>query len=65
MSFRIDYTEASLEFSFQADRGNWESVSALDTAILTDYDFTGPVIGVFAIGDNVEVEFGAFEIDIV
>ena len=65
ISFRICYTETSLEFSFQAEKDNWHCLSTLDTVILTDYDFTGPVIGVFAFGDDVEVKFGAFEIDVV
>jgi beta-xylosidase len=65
ISFKIDYTETSLGFSFQADKGDWQSSSTLDTAILTDYDFTGPVIGVFGIGDDFEVKFHDFKIDTV
>lgn len=65
LSLKIDYTETSLKFSFQAEKGNWHELSTVDTAILTDYDFTGPVIGVFAIGKDVAVEFGDFQIDAV
>lgn len=65
LSFKIVYTERSLRFFFQADGADWHEVSTLDTAILTDYDFTGPVIGVFAIGDDVPVDFGDFAVDIV
>jgi hypothetical protein len=35
----------------------------VDTLVMTDVDFTGPVIGIFAIGDGGEVRFTDFEID--
>ncbi|KAJ5346084.1 Concanavalin A-like lectin/glucanase subgroup [Penicillium brevicompactum] len=63
MSFKIDYTETSLKFSFCADQGDWQFASEFDTSDWTDNDFTGPVIGVFGIGKNVMVDFGGFEID--
>jgi beta-xylosidase len=65
VSFKIDYTEESLEFSSQADKRGWQTLSTLDTAVLTDNDFTGPVIGVFGIGNDVEVKFENFKIDLV
>ncbi|CAG8944229.1 unnamed protein product [Penicillium salamii] len=63
ISFRIDYNETSLKFLFQADQGDWQCTSEFDTANLTDNDFTGPIIGVFAIGDNAMVKFGGFQVD--
>jgi beta-xylosidase len=64
LSFIIDYTETSLVFSFRRAEMHWSSLCKVDTALLTDYDFTGPVIGVFALGNDNEVEFSDFEIDV-
>ncbi|KAJ5775010.1 Concanavalin A-like lectin/glucanase subgroup [Penicillium nucicola] len=63
LSLKIVYTEASLEFSFSQTGMPWNSLYTVDTALITDYDFTGPVIGVFALGDGNEVKFSDFEID--
>lgn len=63
IAFKIEYTESSLKFSFRADQGDWQFASESDTSNWTDNDFTGPVIGVFGIGDNVAVNFGGFEVD--
>ncbi|KAJ5366050.1 Concanavalin A-like lectin/glucanase subgroup [Penicillium concentricum] len=65
ISFKIGYTETSLQFGFRVDEAGWHDLATLDTAILTDLDFTGPVIGIFAIGDDVAVEFADFEVDAV
>ncbi|OQD95991.1 hypothetical protein PENVUL_c099G06266 [Penicillium vulpinum] len=64
ISFKIGYAETSLQFYFRVDEEDWHGLATLDTAILTDFDFTGPIIGIFAIGDDV-VEFGDFEVDVV
>jgi hypothetical protein len=37
----------------------------VDTLMMTDFDFIGPVIGIFAVGNDGEVEFTDFEIDVV
>ncbi|KAJ9480996.1 hypothetical protein VN97_g12513 [Penicillium thymicola] len=58
ISFKIGYTDF-----FRMDKADWHDLATVDTAIMTDYDFTGPVIGIFAIGDDVAVEFGDFEVD--
>lgn len=63
ISFKIGYTETALQFYFQVDETGWHDLATLDTSILTDHDFTGPVIGIFAIGDDTEVGFKDFEID--
>ncbi|KAJ5197698.1 Concanavalin A-like lectin/glucanase subgroup [Penicillium cf. viridicatum] len=65
ISFKIGYKETSLQFFFRVDEADWHDLATVDTGIMTDYDFTGPVIGIFAIGDDVAVEFGNFEIDAV
>lgn len=65
ISFKISYTETSLQFFFRVDEADWYGLATVETAIMTDYDFTGPVIGIFAIGDDVAVEFGDFEVDAV
>jgi beta-xylosidase len=64
LCFRIDYTETSLGFSFRQAEMPWSSLCTIDTALLTDYDFTGPVIGVYALGNDNKVEFSDFEIDV-
>ncbi|KAJ5263162.1 Concanavalin A-like lectin/glucanase subgroup [Penicillium angulare] len=63
VSLKIDYTELSLQLSFKPAEGEWYSFGAVDTSVLTDFDFTGPVIGIFAIGADVDVEFENFEVD--
>ncbi|KAJ5443094.1 Concanavalin A-like lectin/glucanase subgroup [Penicillium cf. griseofulvum] len=63
ISFKIGYAETALQFYFRVDEIGWHDWATLDTAILTDHDFTGPVIGIFAIGDDIEVQFGGVEID--
>jgi beta-xylosidase len=65
VTFKLAYTEASLQFFFRRYGENWHELSTVDTAVLTDYDFTGPVIAVFAIGEHVAVDFGDFEVDAV
>lgn len=37
----------------------------VDTLMMTDFDFNGPVIGIFAVGNGGEVQFTDFEIDVV
>ncbi|KAJ5101209.1 Concanavalin A-like lectin/glucanase subgroup [Penicillium angulare] len=63
LSLRIDYTELSLQLFFKSAEEAWHSFGAVDTSVLTDFDFTGPVIGIFAIGADVDVEFVNFEVD--
>ncbi|KAJ5150334.1 Concanavalin A-like lectin/glucanase subgroup [Penicillium canariense] len=64
IQFQIRYTERSLGFFFLHDSaGPWQCMQLVDTAVMTDFDFTGPVIGMFAVGDGVEVQFTDFKID--
>lgn len=51
ITFCIKHAEQSLEFSYYPPHPNqdeWISVATVDTLYLTDRDFTGPCIGVFA-----------------
>ncbi|PVH72147.1 glycoside hydrolase family 43 protein [Cadophora sp. DSE1049] len=67
VALRIQYTERSLQFSYQNGGGSadWSSFESVDTLDLTGPDFVGPVIGVFATADleDVQVQFGDLEID--
>jgi beta-xylosidase len=63
IKFQIKYTERSLRFFVRDSEDHWECMEEVDTLIMTDVDFTGPVIGIFAIGDGGEVRFTDFEID--
>ncbi|KAJ5575492.1 Concanavalin A-like lectin/glucanase subgroup [Penicillium sp. DV-2018c] len=65
ISFRLAYTETRLQFLYQTQGEDWHEFSTIDTAVLTDYDFTGPVIGVFAVGEHVAVDLDDFEVDAV
>ena len=51
VDFRIAHTEKSLVFSYRlrtSGHGEWTVAGTVDTDALTDHDFTGPCIGVFA-----------------
>ncbi|RGP81470.1 murein transglycosylase [Fusarium longipes] len=54
--FRIEYTEKEYRLSYASDNGDWKSVETLDLIDMTGPDFVGPVIGVFALGDEGSVE---------
>ena len=50
---RITYTEMAYSFSFkQHESEGWEELDSIDTLQLTDFDFTGPIIGVYAVGSG-------------
>ncbi|KAL2801880.1 glycosyl hydrolase [Aspergillus granulosus] len=61
--FRILYTGQFIHFMYRAEQAGkkkgWNSIGLIDTLDLSSYDFTGPVIGVFAIG--VREEWCTFE----
>ncbi|KAL4874576.1 glycosyl hydrolase [Aspergillus karnatakaensis] len=55
IQFRIEYTEQVLRFGYRAGRiaeSGWVPVGTVDTLDLTDRDFTGPCIGVFALDSS-------------
>ncbi|KAJ5146579.1 uncharacterized protein N7515_001143 [Penicillium bovifimosum] len=43
VSFKLAYTEACLQFLFRIQGEHWRELSTIDAAVLTDYDFTGPI----------------------
>jgi beta-xylosidase len=58
LSFRLEYSEQEYRGLFKAgtrSKGLWELASMVDTAELTGPDFTGPVIGVFAVSSKSHV----------
>ncbi|KAJ5688841.1 Concanavalin A-like lectin/glucanase subgroup [Penicillium macrosclerotiorum] len=64
ITLKIIYTEETLSFVFEDGQGGSECMQKVDTAVMTDFDFTGPVIGLFATGEDVEVEFSDFVVDV-
>jgi beta-xylosidase len=67
MAFRIEYTEKqySLLYSIQPKVGNnWTCLGTVDTLDMTDPDFTGPVIGIYAVGqaEDVKIQFEGLNI---
>ncbi|KAL4984430.1 glycosyl hydrolase [Aspergillus falconensis] len=67
LGLRIDYTENAYRmlYSYKGESGNsWNCLATVDTLHMTDPDFTGPVVGVFAVAeDAIEVQFDDLEID--
>lgn len=66
--FRIEYTEKqySLLCSFQPHVGSdWTCLGTVDTLDMTDPDFTGPIIGVYAVGqtEGVQVQFEGLSVE--
>ncbi|GIK06035.1 hypothetical protein Aspvir_010153 [Aspergillus viridinutans] len=54
IAFRMQYTEQEYRLFYtvaDAAQPNWTCVSTIDTLDLTGPDFTGPVIGVFAVAE--------------
>ncbi|KAH7133037.1 glycosyl hydrolase [Dactylonectria estremocensis] len=47
IEFRLVHTEERLDFSYQSEHP-WTAAGTIDTLIMTDHDFTGPCIGLFA-----------------
>jgi hypothetical protein len=65
IKFQIRYSERSMGFYIHISGGHWQCMEEVDTLMMTDFDFTGPVIGIFAVGNGGEVKFTDFEIDVV
>ncbi|KAJ5088957.1 Concanavalin A-like lectin/glucanase subgroup [Penicillium argentinense] len=63
LNFKISYNEDHVRFFFKNSQGPWQFVQAVDTAVMTNFDFTGPIIGIFAEGDHGEANFKNFIID--
>jgi beta-xylosidase len=53
IEFQVSYTEEELRFTFrQSSSDSWTELGAVDTLKMSDFDFVGPVIGVFAFGEG-------------
>lgn len=67
ISFEIGYTETEyiLRYALGDDKREWVTLDTVDALEMTDPDFVGPIIGVFAIADRdgLEVEFEEFHVD--
>lgn len=65
----VKYTELSFQFRYTNgdSQGQWEEFGPFDSLEMVGPDFVGPVIGVFAQGEDegVKVKFDKFEIDTV
>lgn len=66
--FRIEYTEKqyTLLYSFLPHVGNdWTPLGTVDTLDITDPDFTGPIIGIYAVGEagGVQVQFEGLSVE--
>ncbi|KAJ5729205.1 uncharacterized protein N7483_003713 [Penicillium malachiteum] len=65
--FRMRYTEELYEFSYRtSNKDKWVMVGSVDSRDISGFDFTGSVIGVFAMSSepDMEVTFSDFVIDI-
>ena len=67
VAFEIGYTEReyTLRYAVGAGSQEWVRLNIVDTLEMTDPDFVGPVIGVFAVADRDgwEVKFQDFHVD--
>jgi beta-xylosidase len=60
----ISYTELEYSFWFSNNgSGTKEKLGELDTLQMSGFDFTGPLIGIFALGQGLKVTFSDFEVD--
>ncbi|KAL3452712.1 glycosyl hydrolase [Aspergillus insuetus] len=65
LRLHIEYTENEYRLLYTyKDHSNCQCLATVDTLDMTDPDFTGPVIGVFAVAtDAIDVQFEGLEID--
>lgn len=68
LGLRLEYTEQEYRMLYrESAEGNadWKSVATVDTLDLTDPDFVGPIIGVFALADEqpAELRFQGLKIE--
>ncbi|KAH8883238.1 putative xylanase 35 [Thozetella sp. PMI_491] len=65
IDFRIQYTEKAYSFSFGPQgKEDWTLLGTIDTFFLTGMDFTGPLLGIYAVGDEIDVAFRDFMVDL-
>ncbi|EXJ76416.1 murein transglycosylase [Cladophialophora psammophila CBS 110553] len=71
LALRLEYTEQQYRFSYRVpgiqSSAGWTSIGTLDTLDLTNFDFVGPIIGIFAVAGEEEqpttIHFSGLEID--
>jgi beta-xylosidase len=61
---RISYSEMGYKFYFAPERDDeWVAAGTVDALDMSGLDFTGPIIGLFAIGDGCDAVFENFAVD--
>lgn len=67
LALRIDYTEQEYHLRYRASEASsadWKCLASVDILELTDPDFVGPIIGIFAVGvEAAELLFNDLEMD--
>ncbi|OOQ86987.1 putative xylosidase/arabinosidase [Penicillium brasilianum] len=68
VQFRIEYTEKKYTLLYSVlphVDNNWTLLGTVDTLEMTDPDFTGPIIGVYAVGqaDGVQVQYEGLTVE--
>ncbi|OQU94652.1 hypothetical protein CLAIMM_00982 [Cladophialophora immunda] len=69
LAFGLKYTEQQYQFSYRVPEtqpsAGWVSIATVDTLELTDLDFVGPIIGVFAVAmdEPQTVHFSGLEVN--
>ncbi|KNG44031.1 glycoside hydrolase family 43 protein [Stemphylium lycopersici] len=60
----IRYTETQYTVYYKTEpAGEVQEVGKVDSMDLSDKDFVGPIVGIFAVGEHVEVRFTQFVVD--
>ncbi|KAF3027803.1 hypothetical protein E8E15_009494 [Penicillium rubens] len=67
VTFRMDYTEKEYRLLYSVEsstRQDWTCLGTVDTLEMTNPDFTGPVIGIYALGEmeGVQVQFESLNV---
>ncbi|KAM5347648.1 hypothetical protein ACJ41O_007472 [Fusarium nematophilum] len=65
LTFGVSYTEERLVFWFKSGGSDVKTEAAtVDTLEMTNYDFVGPVIGIYAVGEEgVKAHFASLNVD--
>lgn len=69
VSLEIEYTETEYTLRYAAgpatDERDWVTLGTVDTLEMTDPDFVGPIIGIFAVADRdgLEIAFDGFHVE--
>lgn len=60
------YTHTMYEFIYRVgDQAEWIALGSIDSKDISNFDFTGPIIGVFAISPDPDmmINFSNFSVD--